>query len=195
MKKIFLIGFTALFTMASCGGNEESTTENENAADSTAVNEGEEVEDTEEASLFEGEERGDYLLYGYTDIDDAEVATVAEMSSQIDAGGNFEGKVSVEISEVCQKAGCWITFNDDEGESVRVFFRDHFTIPPATASGTDAILYGVTSWDTMDVDMQKHLLDDAAEAGEEVSQADYDAITEDKLELVFDCESILVAKQ
>jgi hypothetical protein len=47
----------------------------------------------------------------------------------------------------------------------------------------------------MDVDMQKHLLDDAAEAGEEVSQADYDAITEDKLELVFDCESILVAKQ
>ncbi|MBK6525468.1 MAG: DUF4920 domain-containing protein [Crocinitomicaceae bacterium] len=112
----------------------------------------------------------------------------------MEATGAFTDKVSVKIAEVCQKAGCWITFDDEKGGSIRVFFRDHFTIPIETATGTEAILYGSLVMDTLSVDFQKHLLDDAKEAGEEVSQAEYDAITEDKIETTFDCESILVKK-
>ena len=74
------------------------------------------------------------------------------------------------------------------------FFRDHFTIPIETASGTEAVLYGDLVMDTLSIDFQKHLLDDAKEAGDEVSQEEYDAITEDKIEASFDCESILVKK-
>ncbi len=33
------------------------------------------------------------------------------------ANGSFNNKVSIKIAEVCQKAGCWITVNDAEGNA------------------------------------------------------------------------------
>ena len=192
MKKYFVLGLTGL--LFACGGAEEATNENEES-DSLATTEETIEEVVEEAVLIEGEDKGDYLLYGYESIE-AEGSEIDSptMLAEAEANGSFEGKVKVEIEEVCQKAGCWITFNDGAEGSIRVFFKDHFTIPTETASGTQAILYGRTVNDTLDVDFQKHLLDDAKEAGEEVTQAEYDAITEDKIETTFECDAILVAK-
>lgn len=146
------------------------------------------------AIAFDGVDKGDYTLYGHTEITADNAVTMTEMFAEMNAKGAFTNKVKVNIAEVCQKAGCWITFNNEKGESVRVFFRDHFTIPIETASGTEAILYGSLVMDTLSVDFQKHLLDDAKEAGQEVSQEEYDAIKADKIETTFDCESILVKK-
>ena len=177
---------SALYLSSCCGcGGHASEGEHH---DSTHVTE--EVHHEEEGATiaFDGVDKGDYTLYGHTDISADSAATLTEMFTQM------ESKVSVKIAEVCQKAGCWITFDDEKGGSIRVFFRDHFTIPIETATGTEAILYGSLVMDTLSVDFQKHLLDDAKEAGEEVSQAEYDAITEDKIETTFDCESILVKK-
>jgi len=159
----------------------------------TMVEETEETEEMPAELTFDGVAKGDYMLYGYTEIEaNGDEATVDNFTTALNETGEFQGEIAVNISEVCQKAGCWITFNTNEEESVRVFFRDHFTIPVETAAGTAAILYGQAVHDTITLDFQKHLLDDAAEAGEEVSQAEYDAITEDKIETTFDCESILV---
>lgn len=191
MKKLILPFFAvAAFSFVQCGGAEE--TEEGTGTDSTEVAE-EATEEESEGPDFNGEERGDYLLYGYSDVDPASAVTVADMGTAVAEGG-FSGAVQVEITEVCQKAGCWMVFNDAEGNGVRVFFRDHFGIPTDTPIGTAAILYGSTKTDTLDVAFQKHLLDDAKEAGEEVSQEDYDAITEDKIETTFDAEAILISK-
>lgn len=191
-NKFGILALMAGFAMFSCSGEGENT-EDTDTNDSTATNE--EVVEDESELAFDGVDKGDYVLYGHSEIDaDGSEATVDEMLQEFDGTGAFNRKVAVNIDEVCQKAGCWITFKDSENNSIRVFFRDHFTIPIETAQGTEAILYGSLNMDTISVDMQKHLLDDAKEAGQEVSQAEYDAITEDKIETTFDCESILVKK-
>jgi len=192
-KNNTLITIFAAGLLISCGGAEENTetTEGE-VVDTVATDIVEEVE--ENTLAFDGVDAGDFTLFGHSEITADETATVDEMFQEFESTGEFNRKVEVKIDQVCQKAGCWITFKDGEDNDVRVFFRDHFTIPIETPSGTDAVLYGALMMDTLDVDFQKHLLDDAKEAGQEVAQEEYDAITEDKIEVSFDCESILVSK-
>lgn len=171
-----------------CGGAEEETTEETSDSDSTAVVE----EEVEESTLaFDGVEKGDYMLYGHTEIEAGEAYSIEEMMIEYSTTDVFNDKVNVNIDEVCQKAGCWITFKDLEDNSIRVYFRDHFTIPTETVSGTEAILYGSLYTDTISVDFQKHLMEDALEEGEELDEEAVAAL-EEKLELAFDCESILV---
>lgn len=163
--------------------------------DSDLLLENRDTEEIQDDLKFNGEDKGDYLLYGHVDMNiDGTEKTVEEMVAILSENGSFKGKVTVIIAEVCQKAGCWITFENSEDESIRVFFRDHFTIPTNTLIGTEAILYGTTIRDTLSIDFQKHLLDDAKEAGEKVAQAEYDKITEDLIEITFDCEAVLVRK-
>jgi hypothetical protein len=189
-RNLILMGLVVSMSLISCGGAEETTEETTDsdslAVDTTVVE--------ENPIAFNGTDAGDYLLYGHTEITADETATLAEMFQEFESTGNFNRTVEVKIDAVCQKAGCWITFLDLEGNDVRVFFRDHFTIPIETAPGTDAILYGSLMMDTLSVEFQKHLLDDAAEAGKTVAQSEYDAIKGDKIEVSFDCESILVKK-
>ncbi|MEX1000574.1 MAG: DUF4920 domain-containing protein [Crocinitomicaceae bacterium] len=189
-KKIFMLLLPLSTLLIACGG--ENTGEESSDTDTTTVIETNEDATTELA--FDGVEKGDYILYGHSEIDPKDAFSVTEMYAEYQSTGEFNDKVMIKIEQVCQKAGCWITFKDAKDEEVRVFFRDHFTIPIETASGTEAILYGALISDTLSVDFQKHLLDDAKEAGEEVDQKEYDAITEDKIELSFDAEAILVKK-
>jgi hypothetical protein len=193
MKKRNFLIFSAI-TILSFSCAETNTEATNSESDTTAVII--ETEEEAEASLkFDGVDKGTHTLYGHTDINvEGNEITTAEMFEKLANDGNFEGKVIVNIAEVCQKAGCWITFENGESEPIRVFFRDHFTIPTNTLAGTEAILFGSTVQDTLSVDFQKHLLDDAKEAGEKVDQAEYDKITEDLIETTFDCESILVKK-
>ena len=191
MKKLLLILPISLLLMA-CGGSEsEENNENtENETDTTTA----EVEKVEEESAltFDGVVKGDYTLYGYADIEPAGAFTAEEMMIEYQTTGEFNDKVRVTVDKVCQKAGCWMTFKDHKDKEIRVFFKDHFGIPTETPSGTEVVLFGSLVSDTLTVDFQKHLLDDAKEAGEEVKQEEYDAITEDKIELSFDAESILI---
>ena len=154
-----------------------------------------EKEEEKAEIAFNGVDKGDYTLYGHTDMDAADAAGDVEMLTEHEITGKFTGKVGVKLSGVCKKAGCWVTIPGREGEGdIRVVFKDHFTIPTDTPVGTEAILLGSMVNDTISVAMQKHYLDDAKEAGEEVAQEEYDKITEDKIEFIFDCESILVKK-
>jgi len=140
-----------------------------------------------------GIEKNVFFLYGHTDFDATTSTSIDAMLTEFEESGSFNGAVDVTKNEVCQNAGCWIDFKKpDTDETIMVFFRDHFTIPTETSSGKNAILFGTLNADTLTVDFQKHLLDDAVENGENVSQAEYDAISEDKIDVTFDCESILI---
>ncbi len=154
----------------------------------------EEVAQEEDQLAFSGISKGDFLLYGHTDIDANDAIESDKMFTSFQENGSFEGKIKVTINEVCQKAGCWINIEKSNGETVMVFFRDHFTIPIDGTTGKNAILYGSLNADTLSVDFQKHLLDDAKEAGETVTEEEYNAIIEDKIDMTFDCESILVSQ-
>jgi hypothetical protein len=131
-------------------------------------------------------------FFGNNEFELTEWSSVDEMYATVMETGTFEGLVKAEISEVCKKAGCWITVLKEDGSTVRVIFRNHFGIPMDTPSGYEVIMNGVAKLDTTSVELQKHFLDDAKETGEEVSQADYDAVTEDLIEVSFDCDGLLV---
>lgn len=191
-RNLILLGLVASFGFFSCGEAEETT---EETTENEVIDSTEAIEEEAESTLaFDGVDKGDYTLYGHSEFSADGAATTDEMFVEFETAGSFNRAVEVEIDAVCQKAGCWITFKDSDKNDVRVFFRDHFTIPIETPSGTNAVLLGQLVMDTLTVDFQKHLLDDAAEAGEAVAQEEYDAITEDKIEVSFDCESILIKK-
>lgn len=198
MKKIILFGI-AIFSLAvSCTSTIKENVEISDTQGSTATTEvisNTEEELEEEAEIeFDGIQKETGKLFGHTDFDATTSTSITAMLTEFEEAGSFNGAVDVKINEVCQNAGCWINFQKDDtsGETIMVFFRDHYTIPIEESNGKNAILYGTLNSDTLTVDFQKHLLDDAAANGEEVSQEEYDAITEDKIDVTFDCESILI---
>ena len=155
-------------------------------------NHGSEEGETENVPSFPVE---GYEFYGNNEVVPSEAITVEEMIAKINSEGAFEGHVSAVLDGVCKKQGCWVTMVNKSGESVRVRFKGHeFGVPTDTPEGTSAILRGVGTMDTTSIDLQKHYLDDAKEAGQEVSQDQYDAITEDLIEISFISDGILVKK-
>jgi len=196
MNKNWILGLTLITGLAlSCSSNHEEEVQTENIQNET-VKQVEENDNTEEESAevaFMGVEKDGFMLYGHTDFNASKSTSIDAMLTEFEEAGSFNGAIEVTINEVCQNAGCWINFQKpDTDETIMVFFRDHYTIPIETSSGKNAILYGTLNADTLTVDFQKHLLDDAVDNGEEVNQAEYDAITEDKIDVTFDCESILI---
>lgn len=198
MKKKLIAGITLTTVLFSCN-TAETKTEITEAIETVESETTETIEEStgEESTpvAFMGEDKDTHELYGHTDFDGATAVSLETMFTQFSETKAFSGAINITIEEICQNAGCWIKFQKPNSEeNVMVFFRDHFTIPIETSLGKEAILYGQLKSDTMSVDFQKHLLDDAAANGTEVAQAEYDAITEDKIDVSFDCESILIQK-
>lgn len=88
-------------------------------------------------------------------IDQAAKA-VSEHSSEPRA---FSGR----ITEVCQKAGCWMVLSN-EGEFARVFMHDHsFAVPKDSSS--EAVVYGTLSEKQRSEKEIAHMAEDGAKSG------------------------------
>lgn len=136
-----------------------------------------------------------YDFYGMAEVKPNEAITVEEMVAKVEQNGVFEGNVLGVLDGVCKKMGCWISLINKSGESVRIKFKDHeFGVPTDTQEGIEVVVRGIAKMDTTTVEMQKHYLDDAKEAGEEVPQEKYDNITGDIIEISFISDAILVKK-
>lgn len=184
MKKIFYPIFalaTITFT-TSCGNSETDENTEEHQDHSMEKN-----PEATDGKLIDDA----YLFYGLEEFTPQEGISVDSMLSVVAANGSFTGVIDAEIVEVCQKAGCWSKLKS-ANEPVMVFYKEHFGIPTNTAAGTKVLLNGIAQIDTLSVDFQKHLLDDAKSNGEEVSQEEYDAITEDKIEVSFEASGVLI---
>jgi hypothetical protein len=70
-----------------------------------------------------------------------------------------------------------------------VRFKDHFTIPPATPSGTNAFMHGIIFMDTVSVEMLQHFAEDAGKSKEEIQK-----ITAPKFEMNFRADAITLVK-
>lgn len=86
-------------------------------------------------------------------------------------------RVAGVVSEVCQNAGCWLTFMNDEGTPFRVSVpRDDngyvFTFP-TDISGQNAVIAGTFAVEQTDVETLRHLAEDEGQTEEQIA-----AITE-----------------
>jgi hypothetical protein len=153
----------------------------------------EETNEHKQGSVVINKELSDSSCFiGLEEFDVSASFTVDQMLDTVNNEGNFQGQVAGKLHAVCQKMGCWVTIQSSFGEEIRVFFKDHFTIPVETPIGTDVIINGIAKSDTISVDFQKHLLDDSREAGNEVSEEEYNAIVEDKIEVSFEATGIII---
>ncbi|MDT8415982.1 MAG: DUF4920 domain-containing protein [Flavobacteriaceae bacterium] len=161
----------------------------ENSNKNTVTQSGEAVSETTEVkplATIEG-----YKLYGLNpDLTPDTFLTVSDFSKNPEALSNNPIKLKIEISEVCQNMGCWVTFPMN-GEMVRVQFRNHFSIPKNSA-GREAIIYGLAKVDTISVADQKHYLEDQKNAGKQADAQAYATITASKVAWTFDAEGILI---
>jgi hypothetical protein len=103
---------------------------------------------------------------------------------------NTQVKIEGEVESVCQAAGCWMKIKLDNGQSMRVTFKDYGFFVPKDITGKKVVFEGVPSVKTTSVDELKHYAEDAGKSKQEI-----DKINEPKVELTFVANGVLVPKK
>lgn len=129
-----------------------------------------------------------YKNYGPSRVDSLKAIDLSDMLRQLEQNPE---KVSftfmAPLEQVCQTAGCWATVKKENGELLRVRFKNHFLIPRNTRLGSIAYFKGEAYWDTISVELQRHFAEDS-----ELSESEKNKITEAKYELSFEAEGVLI---
>lgn len=169
MKKILVVTISSL-VLAACGGNANQTAP---AADSLQTAP---VENAEATASF----------YGEKITADSAVA-ISELAALMGDKTEMPIKITGEITDVCQKKGCWMEINNPAGEPVRVTFKDYGFFMPKDAAGKIAIMDGIAKVEVTSIaDLKEY----AKDAGED--KAAVDAIKEPKKELVFEAKGVIL---
>lgn len=167
--KRFFISILALGVIAACNnGNQES----------------EATENTEVAAV----EVAEYEYFGDSTMTAEDAVPSTELVAFMNGRDSIEAKVSGTIAEVCQKKGCWMSVEVDNGKSMHVSYNYEFLLPK-NAAGKEMVMKGYAYTDTIPVSHLKHLAEDAGKSQEEI-----DAITEPKVTLSFLATGVMIKK-
>ncbi len=167
--KHLIIPFFALFALISC--------KEEKQEEIPAVND----EQLEEVA---------YMDYG-TNMSDMEAITAMEMGEKyqnMKEGDTVSVKLKGTIADVCPNKGCWIKVPVGN-DTTFVKFKDYGFFLPKNGQGKEVVLEGMAFKSITPVDELKHYAEDAGK-----SQAEIDAIKEDKVTLNFMASGALVEK-
>lgn len=107
----------------------------------------------------------------------------ALMRKQDSLNINLIGKVV----GVCRKKGCWMTIDLENGDTMRVTFRDYGFFVPQEAFGKQAIIKGTAKRETTTVDKLRHYAQDAGKSAKEIA-----AINNAEEELVFVADEVVL---
>ena len=130
-----------------------------------------------------------WTSYGEPIADLSTPVSASEVVSLMDAGGNGQGLFDAEIVQSCMTMGCWMSVKGPQGDTVMVFMKDHaFFVPKDSVQGKRALFSGEAYYDTLSVEFQKHLLEDAG-----ADQAAIDAVSEPVFELAFEASGVQIA--
>ena len=94
--------------------------------------------------------------------------------------------LSGKVANVCQAEGCWFNLNLDSNRLLFVDFDHKFTVPK-NLGGKEVLVQGSFYRDTISVEKQKHLAEDAGKPKSEI-----DLITAPKIELNFRAQGVKV---
>jgi hypothetical protein len=129
-----------------------------------------------------------YKNFGPLSVDSLKAIDLNDMLKQLEQNPEkVRFTFTAPIHEVCQTAGCWATVKKDNGELLRVRFKDHFLIPKKTRVGSIAYFQGEAYWDTISVELLRHFAEDS-----KMSQTEINKIISPKFELSFEADGVLV---
>jgi Domain of unknown function (DUF4920) len=113
--------------------------------------------------------------YGDTKFNTKSAQAISPTASEGDA------IIKTTVTEVCPKKGCWMKVKSgNNGEDLRVTFKDYAFFVPTELIGKEVALQGRYVKHTESVEEQKHLLKDAKRP-----QSEIDAVTTPKTTLRF----------
>jgi hypothetical protein len=167
MNYIFPLIISAAM-LASCGSSEVTNSGDSANADSLAA--------------------AGYEYYGDTITADGAIPA-SELIAKVGSAQSMNLKVEGKIESCCQKKGCWTEVFINDSETVHVTFKDYGFFVPMDAGGKTIIMEGVAKYDTTNVEMLKHLAEDAGKSKEEIEK-----ITEAEYELVFEASGVIIKK-
>ena len=167
---IWAVSLAGLAILSSCGGGENST--------------------ADQQKRQENKEKREFTAYGEAfKPAKGEVLRMKDLGAKMEAEGGAEGVFAAEIVQTCTKMGCWMNVKGPNKDTIMVYMKDHaFFVPLDGMQGKRALISGKAYFDTVSVELQKHLLEDAG-----APQADIDAITEPKFEMAIEAAGVMIA--
>ena len=113
--------------------------------------------------------------------------SVKELPAKMGDKQALKTKVTATVADVCQAKGCWMTVKLDNGETMRVTFKDYGFFVPKDISGKTVVFEGEAKMKTTPVSELQHYAEDAGKSKEEIAK-----ITEPKRELTFVANGVIV---
>lgn len=112
--------------------------------------------------------------------------SIPELLVAVKNSSEFQGKIEGTVSACCQNKGCWMKMDIGNGETMMITFKDYGFFVPKDIPGKKVVIEGNATMKSISVDEQKHLAMDAGKP-----QAEIDAITQPKEELVFVADGVI----
>jgi len=162
MKKIFLFIISiSLILIIACNNKQVTTTK---VNDST----------------------GETITY-YGDAFDADETAISinKLYKKMQKTALLNTTIKGEVENVCLKKGCWMTIKNDDGEPMRVTFKDYAFFMPMDCHNKTVTFKGKAYQDTTSVDMLRHYAEDEGLPTEEINK-----ITEPKVEIAFEATGV-----
>lgn len=168
-KQIWTMAAAGLMILSACGGNNAKTAD---------------TNDTQPKGKKEWTAYGEAFKPAK-----GEVANMKALGKKMASDGGAEGSFKAEIVQTCTKMGCWMSVKGPADDTIMVYMKDHaFFVPLEGMEGKQAVIQGKAYFDTVSVDMQKHLLEDAG-----APQAEIDAVSEPKFEMAIEAAGVMIA--
>ena len=125
--------------------------------------------------------------YGEEISAEGAISTTAMMIKLVDQDSLIV-KVESEIVATCAMKGCWMNLVLEDGQEMRVTFKDYaFFVPKEGMQGNHAIIEGMVKRTLTDVATLQHYAEDAGKSETEIA-----GITTDKEELTFEATGVII---
>lgn len=123
---------------------------------------------------------------------DSEGALAAsKLPGKMKGKDSLQVKVHGEVTQVCQKKGCWMELDmGEERPKMMVRFKDYEFFVPKDAAGSKATMKGWAYMDTVSVKELRHYAKDKGK-----SKAAIDSIKEPKVRLAFKASGVVLKEE
>ncbi|SKB94076.1 DUF4920 domain-containing protein [Dyadobacter psychrophilus] len=121
------------------------------------------------------------------EINESKAIEASALPEKMGDKTEMAAKVSGQVESVCQVKGCWMAVKLDNGETMRVMFKDYAFFVPKDISGKTVVFEGQAQKKTIPVEHLQHYAKDAGQSKEEIEK-----ITEPKDELTFIADGVII---
>jgi len=116
-----------------------------------------------------------------------QVIELASIQTEMKGESKKDLKIKGVVKEVCQNKGCWLTMTLDNGDEMRVTFKNYKIFVPKDLGGKEVVLDGFAYTDTTSIEKLRHYAKDAGKTEAEIA-----AITSPKEQIAFEAKGVVV---